>query len=72
MRIRAGYEITFDCRAPTPMILMLSVRPERFQDLITPQTLNVTGPTPVREYRDGFGNACHRLIAPAKLRWSRA
>ena len=64
MRIRAGYEITFDCRAPTPMILMLSVRPERLQDLITPQILHVTRPTPAREYRDGFGNACHRLIAP--------
>ena len=39
MRIRTGYEIVFDCRAPTPMVLMLSVRPERFADLITPQTL---------------------------------
>ncbi len=65
MLIRTGYEITFDCRAPTPMILMLSVRPERFGDLVRPQTLQVWPPTPAREYRDGFGNVCHRLIAPA-------
>lgn len=64
MRIRTGYEIAFDCQAPTPMILMLSVRPERFPDLITPQTLHVSPRTPVREYRDSFGNVCHRLIAP--------
>ncbi len=64
MRIRTGYEIVFDCRAPTPMILMLSVRPERFADLITPQTLIATPPTPVREYRDAFGNVCRRLTAP--------
>ena len=65
MRIRTGYEIAFDCHAPTPMILMLSVRPERFPDLITPQTLHVSPWIPVREYRDSFGNVCHRLIAPA-------
>ena len=64
MRIRAGYEIAFDCQGPTPMILMLSVRPERFPDLITPQTIKVSPRTPVREYRDSFGNVCHRLIAP--------
>ena len=64
MLIRTGYEITFDCRAPTPMILMLSVRPERFSDLVRPQTLRVWPQTPAREYRDGFGNVCHRLIAP--------
>ena len=65
MLIRTGYEITFDCRAPTPMILMLSVRPERFGDLVRPQSLHVSPHTPVREYRDGFGNVCHRLTAPA-------
>jgi hypothetical protein len=64
MLIRAGYEIAFDCPAPTPMILMLSVRPERRHDLVTPETLKASGGSPLRAYRDGFGNACHRLIAP--------
>ena len=65
MLIRAGYEIAFDCPAPTPMILMLSVRPERRGDLITPETIKATPGVQLRAYRDGFGNACHRLIAPA-------
>ena len=65
MLIRAGYEIAFDCPAPTPMILMLSVRPERAHDLVTPQTLKASAGLQLRAYRDGFGNACHRLIAPA-------
>jgi transglutaminase-like putative cysteine protease len=65
MLIRAGYEIAFDCPAPTPMILMLSIRPERRRDLVTPETLEVGGGAQLRSYRDGFGNACHRLIAPA-------
>ena len=42
MLIRAGYEIAFDCPAPTPMILMLSVRPERRNDLVTPETIAVS------------------------------
>ena len=64
MLIRAGYKIAFDCPAPTPMILMLSVRPERRHDLVTPETIKASGGSPLRAYRDGFGNACHRLIAP--------
>ncbi|HEX4098753.1 MAG TPA: transglutaminase family protein, partial [Caulobacteraceae bacterium] len=64
MLIRAGYEIAFDCPAPTPMILMLSIRPERRRDLVTPEVLKVAGGAQSRSYRDGFGNACHRLIAP--------
>ncbi|HEY5411119.1 MAG TPA: transglutaminase family protein, partial [Caulobacteraceae bacterium] len=64
MLIRAGYDIAFDCPAPTPLILMLSVRPERLHDLVTPQTIKVSPGVALRGYRDAFGNACHRLIAP--------
>ena len=64
MLIRAGYEIAFDCPAPTPMILMLSVRPERRHDLLTAETIVASPGVQLRAYRDGFGNACHRLIAP--------
>ncbi len=65
MLIRAGYEIAFDCPQPTPMILMLSVRPERRRDLVTPEVVEASPGVQLRAYRDGFGNACHRLIAPA-------
>ena len=64
MLIRTGYEISFECGAPTPMILMLSVRPERFGDLLTSQAPHVRPHMPLREYRDSFGNVCHRLTAP--------
>jgi transglutaminase-like putative cysteine protease len=64
MHIRAGYEISYDCAGPTPMLLLLSIRPERHGDLVTPQVLKVTPEVPVHAYRDGFGNVCHRLLAP--------
>jgi transglutaminase-like putative cysteine protease len=65
MKIRAGYEIAYDCAQPTPMILMLSVLPERGPDLLTPDALRITPDVPVTVYRDGFGNICHFLRAPA-------
>ena len=65
MHIRAGFEIAYDCAGPTPMMLLLSVRPERLPDLLTPQEITVTPDTPIHAYRDQFGNICHRLLAPA-------
>jgi len=65
MHIRAGYDILYDCPNPTPMMLMLSVRPERFGDLVTPQVMAFDPPVPTREYLDDFGNLCTRLVAPA-------
>ena len=44
MLIRAGYEITYDCPTPTPMNLLLSVRPERLHDLVTMQRITASGP----------------------------
>ena len=35
MKIRAGYEISYDCPQPTPMILQVSVHPSRQADLIS-------------------------------------
>ncbi len=35
VKIRAGYEIAYDCPQPTPMILALSVHPSRGLDLLT-------------------------------------
>ena len=32
MRIRAGYKISYDCPQPTPMLLALSVHPDRLPD----------------------------------------
>lgn len=65
MRIRAGYEITYELPAPTPMLLMLNVRSERFDDLETPDLLQTTPQVPIHSYRDSFGNLCTRVLAPA-------
>jgi hypothetical protein len=65
MKIRAGYEISYDCPQPTPMILTLSVHPSRFPDLLTPDRMRLDPPIPTNTYHDGFGNFCHVIRAPA-------
>ena len=65
MEIRAGYEITYDCPQPTPMILMLSVHPSRAADLATSDRMQLSPAIPTNAYRDGFGNVCHVVHAPA-------
>ena len=67
MLIRAGYEIAFESPQPTPMILVLTVHPSRLPDLRTPHKISFDPPVPVREYHDGFGNICHRIVAPAGM-----
>ena len=64
MKIRAGYEISYQCPQPTPMILTLSVHPSRAPDLLTPDRLQVSPAIPANAYRDGFGNTCHVIRAP--------
>jgi transglutaminase-like putative cysteine protease len=64
MHIRTGFTITFDTFGPTPMNLLLNIRPEHRADLVTPEVLTVDPPVPVRQHVDGFGNVCTRLVAP--------
>jgi transglutaminase-like putative cysteine protease len=64
MKIRAGYEISYDCPAATPMLLLLSVHPSRFPDLLTAHQMRFDPPVPARDYTDRFGNLCTRIIAP--------
>lgn len=67
MRIRAGYEITYDCDGPTPMLLMLSVHPDRAADQVEPRDISFHPPLerPATDYTDVFGNTCTRILAPA-------
>ncbi|NHO31029.1 transglutaminase family protein [Acetobacter sp. LMG 1636] len=67
MEIRAGYDISIEFQAPTPLILMLDIRPEREPDLITPQQPAFEPWVPVQRYIDGFGSRCTRLLAPAGI-----
>ena len=65
IKIRTGYELSYDCLQPTPMILTLSIHPSRRRDLITPDRMLVQPYVPATEYCDGFGNICHVIHAPA-------
>lgn len=65
MRIRTGFEITYDCPAPVPMMLTLSVHPSRRDDLETPDWVRTDPALDVRQYIDAFGNICSRIVAPA-------
>jgi transglutaminase-like putative cysteine protease len=64
MRIRIGYELTYECPQPTPMILTLNVHYSRVSDLITPDCIVTSPPIPISGYRDGFGNWCSKIVAP--------
>ena len=64
MRIRAGYEIAYDCTQPTPMLLVLSVHPSRLHDLEGPHRIAFDPPLEAQDYHDGFGNICTRIVAP--------
>lgn len=65
MLIQAGFDIAFECTAPTPMMLQVHVRPERERDLEQPEHLVTVPHTPFSTYIDEFGNRCTRLVAPA-------
>jgi len=64
MKIRAGYEISYDCAQSTPMIAMLSVHPSRSRDLVMPDLLRLNPTIAADSYRDGFGNICNVIHAP--------
>lgn len=65
MRLRLGCRLSYRLAAPTPMILLLSVHYSRTSDLERPDLLTTVPAVPIESYRDGFGNWCNRLSAPA-------
>jgi transglutaminase-like putative cysteine protease len=65
MLIRLGYEIAIECPQPTPLIVLLDIHEERRRD-VRRETGFLTSPKVATEvYRDQFGNAGRRLVAPA-------
>jgi transglutaminase-like putative cysteine protease len=65
MRIRVGYEFIYSFPQPTPMILTVSIHYSRASDIIVPDRLTTDPLVPVSTFRDGFGNLCSRILAPA-------
>ena len=64
MQLRVGFEMTYQCPRPTPMVLTLSIHYSRASDLVRPDHLVTSPSVPVTAYRDLFGNWCSRLVAP--------
>lgn len=65
LQIQVGYELVYDFPQPTPLILALNVHYSRASDLVVPDHMHVQPSVPISSYRDGFGNWCNRLVAPA-------
>ena len=64
MKIRAGYDIAFECAQDVPMVLLLSVHPSREKDLLTPQRIELTPGVAARQGLDPFGNVWTRFSRP--------
>ena len=63
MKIRCGYEVSYDVRSPAPMIMLLNVCPDREPDLLGPDEISFSQPVERTDYRDMFGNRCIRVLA---------
>jgi transglutaminase-like putative cysteine protease len=63
MKIRCGYEISYDVLQPCPMMLCLNIHPDRAGDLLTPDEVAWDRPVRPSQYRDVFGNRCLRILA---------
>jgi transglutaminase-like putative cysteine protease len=67
LKIRAGYDIAFECSHDVPMVLMLSVHPSRQTDLLSADRIRFSPNVSPETYTDMFGNICTRLVGPAGL-----
>ena len=65
IRIKLGCRFDLSLQQPTPMIALLNVHFSRASDLEFPDHLRSVPLVPLSAYRDGFGNWCTRLVAPA-------
>ena len=63
MRLKAGCDLNIETEGPTPLIAMLRPRSGEGQ-WVASESYQLEPFVPVREYVDGFGNLCQRLIAP--------
>jgi hypothetical protein len=52
LKIRAGYDIAFQCHHETAMALMLSIHPSRQKDLLTEHRIQFSNEIASHDYRD--------------------
>jgi len=65
LQLRAGFELVYRFPQPTPIILLVNIHDSRAQDIVIPDHLTTEPSLPISGYRDGFGNRCNRVLAPA-------
>jgi transglutaminase-like putative cysteine protease len=65
VKLQIGYEFAYRFPQPTPCLLTLNVHHSRVGDLEAPDHIITIPSTPLTGYRDGFGNWCSRIVAPA-------
>src|SRR5690606_41528120 len=65
MKLRVGYELDYEFSQSTPVILVLNVHHSRVSDLQSPDHVVTSPSVRMSGYRDGFGDWCNRLVAPA-------
>jgi transglutaminase-like putative cysteine protease len=66
MLIRAGHRLALAANAPTPLVAMLSIRPDRVADLRSHLIVNDRG-LDMAYCHDGFGNLCNRVTLPTGI-----
>ena len=65
MQLRTGFELIYSFPQPTPIVLLVNIHDSRAADMVVPDCLTAEPAVPIAGYRDGFGNRCQRLLAPA-------
>jgi transglutaminase-like putative cysteine protease len=65
MLIRFGFDLAYELPAPTPVLLLLQLRPELAQRLRSAEEIVLRPDVNREEFLDSFGNRCLRLLAPA-------
>jgi transglutaminase-like putative cysteine protease len=66
MQLQFGFRLKFEIPAPTPMLLLLSVYPNRMA-FVRLEALSLQPAMPCEFFIDQYGNAARRLVAPAGL-----
>ncbi len=67
MLIRIGYDIELAVATPMALIYLLRVHPSRRDDLVAPESVQVSGSLVPEEYIDSFGNHCGRVNVPVGM-----
>jgi transglutaminase-like putative cysteine protease len=65
LKVSTPMPISSNAPAGSPAISPQTLTDSRASDLVIPDYVVLNPPVPITAYRDGFGNWCSRLVAPA-------